>query len=281
MKESDPLLGATDEKNEDEPPKVVVYFTGLLCAGIMANFTVIMPLTLYWEGGLLSAAGLISSYAVGALVSLTFWSQYKNRIKPAYLTQALLMFVGNILYGFTVMSSERQLYVWFSRFFIGLEGGAMFNANVAFVSLSSPENRVKYLSLYQSFVGFGLVVGPAISATASAAMQDRSDTLKIGLAAIMMAGWGFCLLVALILFMPNDSELERRPAAETPEPPSFFHDEEQEDDNYELQRDRHLVYFLADLATSVASSNALPGKSVLCYCWRSTLTGAASLRGML
>jgi len=118
------------------------------------------------------------------------------------------MCVGNLLYASSPMVST-NVYAWGTRFLIGLEGGCMYNANLALLSLSGPERRVKYLSWYQSFVGTGLVLGPAISATTSlvALASGGSDDVKVTYAASAMAFWGFCVFVALLVFLPSDDEV--------------------------------------------------------------------------
>uniref|UniRef100_A0A6S8BJJ5 Cytochrome b561 domain-containing protein n=1 Tax=Aureoumbra lagunensis TaxID=44058 RepID=A0A6S8BJJ5_9STRA len=193
-----------------EVPFVVVVFTCLVCTGIMANFTIVLPLSVYWSGAMLADAGIISSYAIGAIISLTFWVRYdSSSIKLCYLNHAFMVIIGNVLFAFTP-SIDQWWYSWLARFVLGLEGGAMYNANLALISLSNPANRVKYLAYYQSFVGLGLVLGPAISATTTAlalGFTSHPHSLRTILAAVFMGLWGFFLFIALIFYMPDDASI--------------------------------------------------------------------------
>ncbi|KAJ8605562.1 hypothetical protein CTAYLR_000140 [Chrysophaeum taylorii] len=214
--EAKPLLG--NGGGGGDVPSVVLIFTCWVCTGIMANFTVVMPLTIYFTGGnLLRVAGIVSAYAIGAILSLFFWSTYNaHAIRPAYLTHATVMFAGNLLFAFADIG-ELTWISYVARFVIGLEGGCMYNANLALVSRSSPSRRLKYLCYYQSFVGVGLVLGPAISAfcvafaTTMGSLGDRM--MYVGL---VMAFWGLTLLVCLLIFMPHDEPVKLLPA-DTPE----------------------------------------------------------------
>lgn len=189
-------------------PRILLIFTCWVCTGIMANFTLIMPLTIYFQGHELNAAGVVSSYAIGALLSLTFWSTYnRHAVRSAYLTHATVMVLGNLLFALGAINSRAWTTQYLARFVVGLEGGCMYNANLALIGFSSRANRVKYLSYYQSFVGVGLVLGPAISATAIlAAYAIGHPDMRSAFAGAFMCAWGIILLVSLLVFMPHDSE---------------------------------------------------------------------------
>lgn len=198
---------------------MLLFFTCWVCTGIMANFTVVMPLTIYYAGHELHAAAVISSYAVGALISLTFWSTYNPRaLKSAYLTHAVVMTVGNAIFAAGAMNSSAWTTQYLARFIVGLEGGCMYNANLALVGYSSKANRVKYLSYYQSFVGVGLVLGPSVSALSVAlvAATGASDAFRYIFTGTFMSVWGAVLLLSLLVFMPSD--FGERPAEATGAP---------------------------------------------------------------
>ncbi|KAJ8605151.1 hypothetical protein CTAYLR_000492 [Chrysophaeum taylorii] len=205
-----------ESSRNGEVPRVLLVFTCWVCTGIMANFTVVVPLTVYYAGKFFSSAAVVSSYALGALISLTFWSQYHSRaIRPAYLTHATVMVIGNVLFGIASTFSRAWTLHYLARFIVGLEGGCMYNANLALVSFSFKTNRVKYLSYYQSFVGLGLVLGPGVSATslviANAMGRPGLRTVIIG---ALMSAWGLVLLITLLVAMPYDEDL--RAAAGSP-----------------------------------------------------------------
>ena len=58
-----------------EVPPPLLFFTCLVCTGVMANFTLLVPVSTYYSATLLESGVIVSSYAGGAIVSLFFWSQ--------------------------------------------------------------------------------------------------------------------------------------------------------------------------------------------------------------
>ena len=82
-----------------EVPPPLLFFTCLVCTGVMANFTLLVPVSTYYSATLLESGVIVSSYAGGAIVSLYFWSTYDRRaVRPAYVLQACLMCAGNGLF---------------------------------------------------------------------------------------------------------------------------------------------------------------------------------------
>lgn len=199
-----------------EVPPPLLFFTALVCVSVMANFTLLVPVSTYYTTTLLASGVILASYAGGALVSLFFWSTYDRRaVRPAYMAQAALMCGGNLAFG-VVAASDADASTSFygllaARFVVGLEAGCMYNANLALIGYSAPELRVKYLAMYQSFVGGGLVLGPAVASTCTAvASAMGSPTLEESLSAFVMAGWGLTVLVLVATYLPSDAELESR-----------------------------------------------------------------------
>ena len=133
--------------------------------------------------------------------------------KRQYLLHCLFMGLGNLAY-FVFSADGSFAGVVAARLVVGLEGGVMYNANAALVEFSGPRHRVRYLSLYQFFVGFGLVLGPGL---ASASLQlGRALALAdaAALANLVMAVWGAVLAAALLALMPSNDELARLSAEE-------------------------------------------------------------------
>ena len=44
-----------------EPPRVLLAFTALVCAGIMANFTLVVPVSTYYSSSLLDSGAIVAS----------------------------------------------------------------------------------------------------------------------------------------------------------------------------------------------------------------------------
>jgi len=198
-----------------EVPPPLLFFTCLVCTGVMANFTLLVPVSTYYSATLLESGVIVSSYAGGAIVSLYFWSTYDRRaVRPAYVLQACLMCAGNGLFAVVAaagLSREATFYgLLLARFVVGLEAGCMYNANLALVGYSSAEHRVRYLAMYQSFVGLGLVLGPAVSSSCLAVAQGvGSVVLEESLSAAVMAAWGLVVLALVATRLPSDADLER------------------------------------------------------------------------
>lgn len=110
------------------------------------------------------------------------------------------MIVGNVSFAiFARGGTEDSFGLLCARFVLGLEGGCMYNANLALVAYSSARQRAKYLSLYQAFVGGGLVLGPTISSgcLGIAALLDERTEMDVSrvwvatcLSSAVMALWG-------------------------------------------------------------------------------------------
>ena len=208
--------------HDGEVPPPLLFFTAVVCTSVMANFTLLVPVSTYYSATLLESGVIVSSYAGGALVSLYFWSTYdRYSIRPAYVAQAAIMCGGNALFAAVCLADLGASTTFYgllaARFVVGLEAGAMYNANLALVGYSAAEHRVRYLAMYQSFVGVGLVLGPAISSSCLAVAEALgSAALEESLSAVVMAAWGACVLAAVAARLPDDAALEAaygRPAA--------------------------------------------------------------------
>ena len=212
-------MGLPDEATmvtaSGEVPPPLLFFTCLVCTGVMANFTLLVPVSTYYSSTLLESGVIVACYAGGAIISLYFWSTYDRRaVRPAYVVQGCLMCAGNCLFAIVAAAglSPRATFYGLSvaRFVVGLEAGCMYNANLALVGYSSAQHRVRYLATYQSFVGLGLVLGPAVSSSCLAVAQSfGSVVLEESLSAAVMAAWGLVVLALVATHLPSDADLER------------------------------------------------------------------------
>ncbi|KAJ1456718.1 hypothetical protein M885DRAFT_496985 [Pelagophyceae sp. CCMP2097] len=202
----------------DDAPFVLVVFTCIVCTGVMANFTLVVPITQNYTESLLASALVVSAYAAGALVSLAFWSRLDHTAaRAAYAAHGALMGAGNLAFGAVAWAARGRyrgadFYILLAaRFTIGLEGGAMYNANLALIAHSAPSKHGKYLAMYQGFVGFGLVLGPAIAASAQAVGFAAGSGAQVqdALPAFLMAAWGFVLVAAVWAYLPADCGAEQ------------------------------------------------------------------------
>ena len=149
---------------------------------------------------------------VGALVGLgLFYAVGQSSIRTAYLLHCVFMVIGNIgffLAAGTITGEEHFLGLLGSRAVIGLEGAVMYNASVALVQYSSPRTRLRYLAIYQFFVGLGLVLGPAFAAISLLAAGALGLHAAHAFVNLLIAVWGLGLGIALVLFLPDNDELE-------------------------------------------------------------------------
>ena len=193
-------------------PPVLMLFTGLVCMGVMVNVTVVIPTASLVGSSLLDAALVISSYSFGACAGLgLFFAVGRSSVRTAYLLHSVFMCIGNA--GFFLaagaLGSPSFLGILGSRAVIGLEGAVMFNASVALVEFSSAKLRVRYLALYQFFVGLGLVLGPALAAICLLAGQAFGLSAAHAVVNLVLAVWAVGLAVAIIIFLPDNNTLAK------------------------------------------------------------------------
>ena len=193
-------------------PTVLMVFTGLVCMGVMINVTVVIPTASLVGSSLLDAALVISSYSLGACVGLgLFYTVGRSSVRTAYLLHSVFMCIGNLSFFLAAgaLGSPNFLGVLASRAVIGLEGAVMFNASVALVEFSSAKNRVRYLALYQFFVGLGLVLGPALAAVCLLAGQAAGLSAAHALVNLVLAVWAIGLSIAIAIFLPDNDTLAK------------------------------------------------------------------------
>ena len=193
-------------------PMVLMVFTGLVCMGVMINVTVVIPTASLVGSSLLDAALVISSYSLGACAGLgLFYTVCRSSVRTAYLLHSVFMCIGNLSFFLAAgaLGSPNFLGILASRAVIGLEGAVMFNASVALVEFSSAQNRVRYLALYQFFVGLGLVLGPALAAVCLLAGQAAGLSAAHAVVNVVLAVWAIGLTVAIAIFLPDNDTLAK------------------------------------------------------------------------
>jgi len=200
-------------------PPVLMVFTGLVCMGVLVNVTVVIPTASLVGSSLFDAALIISSYSVGALAGLgLFYTVGRSSVRTAYLLHAVFMCIGNA--GFYLAAgafgAPNFLGLLGSRAVIGLEGAVMFNASVALIEFSSPKLWVRYLALYQFFVGLGLVLGPGLAALCLLVGEEMDLPVPHAIVNLVLAVWGTGLGVSIIIFMPDNDTLAQQ-ARELPD----------------------------------------------------------------
>ena len=191
-------------------PPVLLLFTGLVCMGVMINVTVVIPTASLVGSSLFDAALVISAYSLGACAGLgLFYALGRSSVRTAYLLHAVFMCIGNA--GFFLaagaLGTPSFLGVLLSRAVIGLEGAVMFNASVALVEFSSEELRVRYLALYQFFVGLGLILGPGLAAVCMLAGRAIGLSAAHAFVNLVLAVWAVGLAVAILVFLPDNETL--------------------------------------------------------------------------
>jgi len=194
-------------------PPVLMVFTGLVCMGVLVNVTVVIPTASLHGSSLLDAALIISSYSVGALAGLgLFYAAGRSSVRTAYLIHAVFMCIGNA--GFYLAAgafgAPSFLGLLVSRAVIGLEGAVMFNASAALVEFSSPKLWVRYLALYQFFVGLGLVLGPGLAALCLLVGQEMDLPVPHAVVNLVLTVWAAGLGVSIFIFMPDNDTLAQQ-----------------------------------------------------------------------
>jgi MFS family permease len=186
---------------------------------VLVNVTVVIPTASLVGSSLFDAALIISSYSVGALAGLgLFYTVGRSSVRTAYLLHAVFMCIGNA--GFYLAAgafgAPNFLGLLGSRAVIGLEGAVMFNASVALIEFSSPKLWVRYLALYQFFVGLGLVLGPGLAALCLLVGEEMDLPVPHAIVNLVLAVWGTGLGVSIIIFMPDNDTLAQQ-ARELPD----------------------------------------------------------------
>lgn len=203
------------------PPRIITVFTGIVCVGVMANVTVIIPSaqqTAEASGaGLAFSGGIIAVYSIGALCSLPVFASFSvAELKSAFLLHAFCMTVGNLGLGL----AGKNNMVWLlmiSRIFCGFEGGCMYNTANVMLHFAQGSATTPYLVLYQFFIACGVLLGPTLA------------SVSLGLARVagmegdfavngFMAIWGVLVFVAISLFFPSDYRQMVDAYAETSSP---------------------------------------------------------------
>ena len=208
-----------DSHGPRQVPPVLMVFTGLVCMGVLVNVTVVIPTATLVGSSLFDAALIISSYSIGALAGLgLFYAVGRSSVRTAYLLHAVFMCIGNA--GFYLAAggfgAPSFLGLLGSRAVIGLEGAVMFNASTAFVEFSSPKLWVRYLALYQFFVGLGLVLGPGLAALCLLVGEEMDLPVPHAIVNLVLAVWATGLGVSIIIFMPDNDTLAQQ-ARELPD----------------------------------------------------------------
>lgn len=199
------------DQGRGDVPLVLLLFTCLICTGATVNVTVVIPTATLYSTSLLHSAFIISTYSVGAMIGLVLFRNVPTSVRQAFLLHCLGMTVGNLGY-YVFSSSHVDSYTYtgviVSRIIVGLAGGVMYNANVALIEFSSPEKKVRYLSIYQFFLGFGLLLGPALSSTTTLIGQALGvEEDRYALANLVMTVWGVALGIMVFWKMPDNKIL--------------------------------------------------------------------------
>jgi len=191
------------------PPKQVLLFTGLICIGVMANVTVVIPSATHVASVATQSAAfsgvLIGQYSIGALVGLIFFAHLSiERLWGAYMAYACITVVGNAAWAFGAVV-EGPVLLCIARATVGLGGGCMYNSALSMVHFAKGPAYTACLVLYQFFVAAGVLTGPVVASVSSTIGRQLGLPLQDVLASLMMSLWGAALLVALWAIPPPES----------------------------------------------------------------------------
>ncbi|CAE7198082.1 unnamed protein product [Symbiodinium sp. CCMP2592] len=185
------------------PPLALLRVTGALCSGVMANITCIV-LTVQTETEQLTTSGyLLASECVGAVVGLLLFRSFVlAQLRVAYQLTAVSMIVGNGLYAWASIQSKGLLALFASRMITGVGAGSMYNSAMVMVHFARGQQKTPHMVLYQFFVAFGVLLGPAL-ASVSLLLLPGTET-KDALANCIMVVWGAGLWLAVVIVVPSD-----------------------------------------------------------------------------
>eukprot|EP00930_Biecheleria_cincta_P006996 TRINITY_DN108130_c0_g1_i1.p1 TRINITY_DN108130_c0_g1~~TRINITY_DN108130_c0_g1_i1.p1 ORF type:complete len:747 (+),score=111.31 TRINITY_DN108130_c0_g1_i1:64-2304(+) len=204
------ILGGLPQERKAEaaakatrPPAGLLWITGIVCVGIMANFTVVLPTAESTSSSLVVSGYVIASYSVGGLLGLFFFRMFGiDSLRRAYMLHAVCMIVGNLLYAHAAARTSDWMEV-VGRVITGFEGGCMYTTGLAIVHFARGSNKTAYLVLYQFFVAIGVLLGPMLTSFSLGAGANAT------FANYIFAVWGIGMLALVFLFIPSDiSELE-------------------------------------------------------------------------
>mmetsp|Transcript_98444 Transcript_98444/g.175333 ORF Transcript_98444/g.175333 Transcript_98444/m.175333 type:complete len:512 (+) Transcript_98444:59-1594(+) len=191
-----------------EPPRLITWFTGVVCVGVLANCTAILPsagATAKAAGGSLSFSGyMVGAYSLGGLAGLAIFARISvNQLRSAYLLHAACMLLGNASYTYAGVVDNKVL-LFAARVIVGLEGGCMYNTTMAIVHFARGTARTPNLIIYQLWLACGVTLGPPLNSASmkvSAMLgQERYADVGVNLA---MSIWGAVLGLALLLLFPR------------------------------------------------------------------------------
>lgn len=201
-----PEIQAGAEDVTTKPPALLIGFTGVVCIGALANVTVVIPTAAGVADSVPLSGYVIGAYSAGALLGLPLFKLLKIRsLRLAYLLHACCMVLGNSIY--TVAAIHKMpLGLVLGRAVTGLEGGVMYNTNLAIVHFARGRNKTSYLVLYQFFISLGIILGPVLSSGVQKLCTivgafSAADVYVNG----FMVAWGAVLLVALLMAFPADA----------------------------------------------------------------------------
>ncbi|CAJ1353199.1 unnamed protein product [Effrenium voratum] len=211
-------LGGLPPEHQDQhakdaqPPRVLLWVTGALCVGVMANITVIL-LTVQYETAEMTVTGyVLASECLGALCGLLLFRQFGlHQLKTAYQLTAMSMVLGNGLYAWSCAADYGLPALFAARALTGLGAGAMYNTAMVMVHFARGSQKTPHMVLYQFFVAFGVLLGPAVASVTLHLAPDLSGPLKAAIANAAMVLFGLGLWLAVLCLIPADiSQLEEQ-----------------------------------------------------------------------